>query len=41
VIVTIVLADSGTTLVLQPWGWHGFDVGRETPGACRGADYLV
>ena len=23
------------------WGRHGFDVGHETGGACRGADYLV
>ena len=22
-------------------GATGFDVGRETPGACRGADYLA
>ena len=22
-------------------GRHGFDVGRETPGACRGTDHLV
>jgi hypothetical protein len=22
-------------------GRHGFDVGHETGGACRGADYLV
>jgi hypothetical protein len=26
---------------LANWGRHGFDVGRETFGACRGADFLV
>jgi len=23
------------------WGRHGFDAGRETEGACRGAAHLV
>ncbi len=29
------------SVIIVTWGRHGFDVGRETRGACRGAVYLV
>ncbi len=32
---------SYVTHIDQKWGRHGFDMGRETFGACRGVEFLL
>ena len=36
-----IVGTGGSLCPCYLWGRLGFDVGRETPGACRGTDHLV